>query len=175
MVHVGALISHRWSVYQAQPQVDCKFPAAFQKDRPGFSGPYLRNRQIFMALAFRQLVHLLPVSSWYQYQRVLISNLQTLNSIYYSSHIVFFYFTALTLSSLFVLALVYFLFLVYSSVMHAKILWYNFIQHFQKFEVGRTVIYFISICHIHDSITLKPTTVSLILAMQVAKPYIHSP
>ena len=63
VAHVGALISHRWPVYQAQPQVDCKFPAAFQKDRPGFSGPYLRNRQIFMALAFRQLVHLPPVSS----------------------------------------------------------------------------------------------------------------
>lgn len=174
---MGVLISHRWSVYQAQPQEDCKLPAAFQKDRPGFSGPYLRNRQIFMAPAFRQLVHLPPVSSWYQYQRVLISNLQTLNSTHYSNHIVFFllYFTALTLSFLFVLALAHFLFLVYSSAMHAKILWYNFIQHFQKFEVGRTVIYFISICHIHDSITLKPTTVALILAVQVAKPYMHSP
>ena len=177
---MGVLISHRWSVYQAPPQEDCKLPAAFQKDRPGFSGPYLRNRQIFMALVFRQLVHLPPVSSWYQYQRVLISNLQTLNSIYYSNHIVlFFLFFFLLYCSNFELPL-YFgtctfsvLGLFFSDA--CKNSWYNFIQHFQKFEVGRTIIYFISICHIHDSITMKPTTVALILAVQVAKPSMHSP
>ena len=136
--------------------------------------------EIFMALAFRQLVHLPPVSSWYQYQRVLISNLQTLNSIYYSNHIVLFFpFFFLLYCSNFELPLCFgtctfsVLGLFFSDA--CKNSWYNFIQHFQKFEVGRTIIYFISICHIHDSITVKPTTVALILAVQVAKPSMHSP
>lgn len=47
-------------------------------------------------------------------------------------------------------------------------------QHFHKFEVGRAVTHFMSICHIHDSMILKAITVVSIFVVQVAKTYIYS-